>query len=77
MNICYVQFERFYKYKQYTFELICWWFSIYIIIDYRLATSDGSKEGLDQQQGGSCVRYNMKTQIRVNNKKEDLYEGDY
>merc|ERR1712202_21102 len=41
---------------------------------YIISTSDGSKEGLDQQQGGSCIRYNMKIQIRVNNKKEDIYE---
>merc|ERR1712096_71187 len=43
---------------------------------YIISTSDGSKEGLDQMEGGSCVRYNMKTQIRVNSKKEDLYEDE-
>ena len=48
---------------------------IHLSIQYVLATSDGSKEGLNQQQGGSCVRYNMKIQIRVNSKKEDDYEG--
>jgi len=43
-------------------------------IYYIISTSDGSKEGLNQQQGGSCVRYNMKIQIRVNSKTEGDYE---
>ena len=42
-----------------------------------LATSDGSKEGLNQKQGGSCIRYNMKIKIRVHKKKEDLTKGKH
>ena len=41
------------------------------------ATSDGSKEGLNQKQGGSCIRYNMKIQIRVHNKIEYIDKGKY
>ena len=42
-----------------------------------IATSDGSKEGLNQKQGGSCIRYNMKIQIRVHKKKEVVNNGKY
>merc|ERR1719376_1006456 len=39
---------------------------------YIISTSDGSKEGLNQKQGGSCVIDNMKIQIRVHKRKEDV-----
>merc|ERR1719376_1278463 len=39
---------------------------------YVISTSDGRKGGLNQKQGGSCVRHNMKIQNRVHKKKEDV-----
>jgi len=33
---------------------------------YVISTSDGTEVGLNQMEGGSCIRHNMKLQIKVN-----------
>jgi len=39
---------------------------------YVISTSDGSEEGLNQNAGGSCVRFNMKLEIRVHEKSTNV-----
>jgi len=41
---------------------------------YIISTSDGSQEGLNQRQGGSCVTHNMRVQVRVHRKFQDRFE---
>jgi len=45
---------------------------------YIISTSDGSKEGLDQSEGGSCVRHNVKLKINIhrNNQQTDEEEDN-
>ena len=48
----------------------------FIVANVFSATSDGSREGLNQRQGGSCVTHNMRVQVRVHTKFQDRYEGE-
>ena len=50
--------------------------SFFIVANVFSATSDGSREGLNQRQGGSCVTHNMRVQVRVHTKFQDRYEGE-
>jgi len=38
---------------------------------YVISTSDGTEVGLNQMEGGSCIRHNMKLQIKVNRNNYD------
>jgi len=40
---------------------------------YVISTSDGTEVGLNQKEGGSCIRHNMKLQIQVN---RNTYESE-
>ena len=51
--------------------------NFFIVANNSSATSDGSREGLNQRQGGSCVTHNMRVQVRVHTKFQDRFEGEW